>query len=101
MKYILVIGDGMADNPVPELDGKTPLEAADKKFIDGLAAKSKVAAVISTARMINDFPFILSYSFNYCFSITTVLFIGFAASLAASSCCLNLFQFSTSYILEL
>ncbi len=25
MKYILFIGDGMADNPVPELGGKTPL----------------------------------------------------------------------------
>ena len=28
MKYLLVIGDGMADNPVPALGGKTPLEAA-------------------------------------------------------------------------
>lgn len=26
MKYILIIGDGMADNPVPELGGLTPLE---------------------------------------------------------------------------
>ena len=24
MKYILIIGDGMADNPVPALDNKTP-----------------------------------------------------------------------------
>lgn len=45
MKYILVIGDGMADNPVPELNGKTPLEAADKPFIDMLAAKSEVGSV--------------------------------------------------------
>lgn len=45
MKYILVIGDGMADNPVPELGGKTPLEAADKPFIDMLAAKSEVGSV--------------------------------------------------------
>ena len=28
MKYILIIGDGMADNPVPELGGVTPLEYA-------------------------------------------------------------------------
>ena len=28
MKYILVIGDGMADNPVPELGNKTPIQAA-------------------------------------------------------------------------
>ena len=30
MKYILIIGDGMADNPVPELGGLTPLEYAKK-----------------------------------------------------------------------
>ncbi len=29
MKYLLVIGDGMADNPVPQLEGRTPLEYAD------------------------------------------------------------------------
>ena len=40
MKYILVIGDGMADNAVPELEGKTPLEVAHKPFMDALAAKS-------------------------------------------------------------
>ena len=40
MKYILIIGDGMADNAVPELNGKTPLEVAEKPFIDQLAAKS-------------------------------------------------------------
>lgn len=40
MKYILVIGDGMADNPVPELDGKTPLEVAHKPFLDKLAKKA-------------------------------------------------------------
>ena len=32
MKYILIIGDGMADNAVPELNGKTPLEVAEKPF---------------------------------------------------------------------
>lgn len=40
MKYILVIGDGMADNPVPELQGKTPLETAHKPFMDRLASRS-------------------------------------------------------------
>ena len=38
MKYILVIGDGMADNPVPELGGKTPLQAANIPTLDRLAA---------------------------------------------------------------
>lgn len=36
-KYILVIGDGMADNPVPELGGRTPLEAANIPHMDALA----------------------------------------------------------------
>lgn len=45
MKYILVIGDGMADNPVEELGGKTPLEYADIPNIDALAAKSEVGRV--------------------------------------------------------
>ena len=28
MKYIVVLGDGMSDEPVEELGGKTPLEYA-------------------------------------------------------------------------
>lgn len=50
MKYILVIGDGMADNPVPELGEKTPLEAADKPFVDQLAAKSRVGSVLTVPK---------------------------------------------------
>ena len=45
MKYILVIGDGMADNPLPELDGKTPLEAAVKPVIDALAQAGTLGSV--------------------------------------------------------
>jgi 2,3-bisphosphoglycerate-independent phosphoglycerate mutase len=44
MKYILIIGDGMADNPVKALSGKTPLEYADKPCIDGLASKSRLGS---------------------------------------------------------
>lgn len=47
MKYILVIGDGMADNPVPELNGLTPLQYADKPFIDELASKGEVGSVLN------------------------------------------------------
>lgn len=36
MKYLVVIGDGMADNPVEALGGKTPLEYADIPTIDSL-----------------------------------------------------------------
>ena len=50
MKYILLIGDGMADNPVPELDGRTPLEAADKPFIDEIAKKSQLGSVMNVPR---------------------------------------------------
>ena len=37
MKYILVIGDGMADHPLDTLGGRTPLEASKKDAIDALA----------------------------------------------------------------
>ncbi|MDR1667656.1 MAG: cofactor-independent phosphoglycerate mutase [Bacteroidales bacterium] len=36
MKYIVILGDGMADEPVDELSGKTPLEVANKPAIDYL-----------------------------------------------------------------
>src|SRR5512136_1477167 len=41
MKYLLVVGDGMADYPVPELDGKTPLQVARKPNMDSIAAKGR------------------------------------------------------------
>ena len=37
MKYIIVLGDGMADEPIDILGGKTPLQVADKKAMDKLA----------------------------------------------------------------
>lgn len=37
MKYIVVIGDGMADKPIAELGNKTPLEKAYKPEMDGMA----------------------------------------------------------------
>lgn len=40
MKYIVILGDGMADLPYEGLGGKTPLEVACKPNIDGLAQKS-------------------------------------------------------------
>lgn len=42
MKYILLIGDGMGDLPVPELDDRTPLEAAAKPTIDRLAREGEL-----------------------------------------------------------
>ena len=37
MKALLVIGDGMADRPLKELSGKTPLEVAEKPSLDWIA----------------------------------------------------------------
>lgn len=45
MKHILIIGDGMADNPVPALGGLTPLEAAKKPFMDTLSQKGFLGRV--------------------------------------------------------
>jgi len=41
MKYVLVIGDGMADYPVPELGNLTPLQAACKPNMDAIAANGR------------------------------------------------------------
>ena len=38
MKYIVILGDGMAGEPLAELDGKTTLEAAATPTMDALAA---------------------------------------------------------------
>jgi len=37
MKYVLFLGDGMADYPVPELGNRTPLQVAKKPAIDKIA----------------------------------------------------------------
>lgn len=42
MKYVVVLGDGMADKPMDELGGKTPLEYAKTPTMDFLAAKSEI-----------------------------------------------------------
>lgn len=42
MKYIVVLGDGMADYKLEELGGKTPLQYAKKPAIDALAKCAKV-----------------------------------------------------------
>ncbi len=45
MKYIVVLGDGMADEPVEALGGKTPLEYADTPTMDELASKGEIGLV--------------------------------------------------------
>ena len=45
MKYIVVLGDGMSDEPIAALGGKTPLEAAKTPVMDELAAKGEMGMV--------------------------------------------------------
>ncbi len=42
MKYVIILGDGMADYNIPALNGKTPLSVANKPYIDELARKGEV-----------------------------------------------------------
>ncbi|MCI8749908.1 MAG: cofactor-independent phosphoglycerate mutase [Lachnospiraceae bacterium] len=45
MKYIVVLGDGMADEPVGEIGGMTPLEYAKTPAMDSIALKSEIGLV--------------------------------------------------------
>lgn len=45
MKYIVVLGDGMADEPIAELDGKTVLEYANTPCLDRLSKCSEIGLV--------------------------------------------------------
>ncbi len=45
MKYIVILGDGMADYPVDAFGGKTVLEAADKPTIDYMAMHGEMGMV--------------------------------------------------------
>lgn len=41
MKRIIILGDGMADEPIEELGGKTPLQAANTPYMDLLASAGR------------------------------------------------------------
>ncbi len=45
MKYIIILGDGMADEPLQELGGKTPLEYGRTKNLDRLSKQSQIGLV--------------------------------------------------------
>ena len=45
MKYLVILGDGMADEPIDELGGKTPLEYAETPNLDRLSKLSEVGMV--------------------------------------------------------
>lgn len=45
MKYVIVLGDGMADRPIEELGGLTPLEYAKTPEMDALAKAGEIGMV--------------------------------------------------------
>ena len=45
MKYVIVLADGMADEPLQQLGGKTPMEVASKPAMDELAKYGQVGLV--------------------------------------------------------
>ncbi|MEW6593961.1 MAG: cofactor-independent phosphoglycerate mutase [Thermodesulfobacteriota bacterium] len=42
LKYVILVGDGMGDEPIAALDGKTPLEAAKTPAMDSLASQGQL-----------------------------------------------------------
>ena len=47
MKYIIIIGDGMADYPIEKLGGKTPLMVARKPTIDRIAREGRCGQLVT------------------------------------------------------
>lgn len=45
MKYIVILGDGMSDEPIESLNGRTPLEAANIPTMDLLASQGEMGMV--------------------------------------------------------
>jgi len=42
MKYIILVGDGMGDRPLPDLAGKTPLEVANTPTMDSISRNGEL-----------------------------------------------------------
>jgi 2,3-bisphosphoglycerate-independent phosphoglycerate mutase len=53
MKFVVFLIDGMADDPLDELGGKTPLEAAKTPNLDGLARQAQFGTFVTLPA---DFP---------------------------------------------
>ena len=46
-KLLYVCLDGLGDDPIPEFDGRTPLEAAVTPALDSLAARGRTGVVVT------------------------------------------------------
>jgi 2,3-bisphosphoglycerate-independent phosphoglycerate mutase len=49
-RLLYVCLDGLADDPIPELDDRTPLEAAQTPFLDALARQGRTGIVTTVGR---------------------------------------------------
>lgn len=47
MKYVIVLGDGMADYPIEEIGNETIIEHADTSTLDALAKESEIGMVLT------------------------------------------------------
>lgn len=45
MKYAIILADGAADEPIPELGGRTPLQVANTPFLDALVEQGRIGTV--------------------------------------------------------
>jgi len=45
MKYVIIIPDGAADTPIPDLHHKTPLDVANNPNIDWVATHGKPGTI--------------------------------------------------------
>ncbi len=50
MKYAILVGDGMSDYPIPEIDNKTPLEVAKIPNINEIVKKGMIGLVKTVPR---------------------------------------------------
>lgn len=50
MKYAIILPDGAADEPVEALEGRTPLQAAQKPNMDWIAAHGRQGCVVTAPR---------------------------------------------------
>ena len=44
MRYLIVVPDGSADDPIESIGGRTPLEVADMPCINSLAARGEIGS---------------------------------------------------------
>ncbi len=47
MKYVIILPDGAADDPLPELEGRTPLEAADLPNMDWVSTHGRLGLAVT------------------------------------------------------